>query len=243
MIPQALGAGPALAALPGSAWTPPRSVPRDRILARYGDERFVMLLPECTVESARAVAEGLTERVANSPLEFGPRACGYGRHRWRRATRRRPRQRKRPRARGPCSVFGQKSRTQSGRVRSVRRRPEFAARNLKAAARAAVPCRPCPSTSSSGRSASPRCSGSGCARSVKTTVARRGGPRHRAARERGERARRRGSGARRRHAPSHAQVSGVQALAASEDLELEPKRRREPGQVRPLPIASPCPEP
>jgi two-component system cell cycle response regulator len=49
------------------------SVPRDRILARYGDERFVMLLPECTLESARAVAESLSERVASSPLEFGPR--------------------------------------------------------------------------------------------------------------------------------------------------------------------------
>ncbi len=50
-----------------------RSVPREGILARYGDERFVMVLPERTLETARAVAENLCEKVANSPLAVGPR--------------------------------------------------------------------------------------------------------------------------------------------------------------------------
>jgi diguanylate cyclase (GGDEF)-like protein len=46
---------------------------RQETLARFGDERFVMVLPECTLETARGVAERLCEKVANSPLAVGPR--------------------------------------------------------------------------------------------------------------------------------------------------------------------------
>lgn len=50
-----------------------RSVPREGILARYGDKRFVIVLPESAPEAVRAVAESLCERVANSRLEVGNR--------------------------------------------------------------------------------------------------------------------------------------------------------------------------
>jgi two-component system, cell cycle response regulator len=45
-----------------------RSVPRAGIVARYGDERFVALLPDHTLEMARVIAEALCENVAASPL-------------------------------------------------------------------------------------------------------------------------------------------------------------------------------
>lgn len=50
-----------------------RCVPQRGLLARYGDERFVMVLPECTLETARPVAETLCESVASSLLPVGPR--------------------------------------------------------------------------------------------------------------------------------------------------------------------------
>lgn len=43
-------------------------VPREGTVARYGKERFVMVLPERTLETARAVAESLCEKVASSTL-------------------------------------------------------------------------------------------------------------------------------------------------------------------------------
>jgi two-component system cell cycle response regulator len=46
---------------------------REEILARFGAERFVMVLPERTLETARGVAECLCQKVANSPLAVGPR--------------------------------------------------------------------------------------------------------------------------------------------------------------------------
>jgi diguanylate cyclase (GGDEF)-like protein len=46
---------------------------REETLARFGDERFVMVLPERTLETARGVAECRCEKVANSPLAVGPR--------------------------------------------------------------------------------------------------------------------------------------------------------------------------
>jgi two-component system cell cycle response regulator len=47
-------------------------VPRDGLLARRGDAAFVIVLPECTLESARAVAESVCEKVASSRLAVGP---------------------------------------------------------------------------------------------------------------------------------------------------------------------------
>jgi diguanylate cyclase (GGDEF)-like protein len=47
-------------------------IPRDGILARYGDRRFVILLPEHTLETARVVTESVREKVATSPLPIGP---------------------------------------------------------------------------------------------------------------------------------------------------------------------------
>jgi diguanylate cyclase (GGDEF)-like protein len=49
-----------------------RAVPRGWLLARYGDQRFVMVLPECTLETARPVAETMRESVASSLLAVGP---------------------------------------------------------------------------------------------------------------------------------------------------------------------------
>jgi diguanylate cyclase (GGDEF)-like protein len=48
-------------------------VPRDGVLGRHGDERFVIVLPEHTLEMARAVAESLRETIAGSSLVVGPR--------------------------------------------------------------------------------------------------------------------------------------------------------------------------
>jgi two-component system cell cycle response regulator len=48
------------------------SVSRDGILARYGDEGFVIVLPDRTLETARAVAESLCQKVANMPFQVGP---------------------------------------------------------------------------------------------------------------------------------------------------------------------------
>jgi diguanylate cyclase (GGDEF)-like protein len=45
----------------------------EEALARIRHERFVVVLPERTLESARAVGELLRERVANSPLAVGRR--------------------------------------------------------------------------------------------------------------------------------------------------------------------------
>jgi two-component system, cell cycle response regulator len=47
------------------------SVPREGTFARYGDARFVLVLPACTLETARAVAETVCEKVASSPLAIG----------------------------------------------------------------------------------------------------------------------------------------------------------------------------
>jgi diguanylate cyclase (GGDEF)-like protein len=49
------------------------SVPRDGVLARHGDERFVIVLGERTLEMARTVAESLREAIASSSLVVGPR--------------------------------------------------------------------------------------------------------------------------------------------------------------------------
>jgi diguanylate cyclase (GGDEF)-like protein len=46
-------------------------VRHDWILARYGDQRFAMVLPDHTVEMARIIAERLRETVATSPLAVG----------------------------------------------------------------------------------------------------------------------------------------------------------------------------
>ena len=40
-------------------------------IARYGGEEFVLLLPETTVEAARAVIDKLRNRVAGLPFHFG----------------------------------------------------------------------------------------------------------------------------------------------------------------------------
>ena len=49
-----------------------RCVPRDGIVARDSEKRFVMVLPDHTLEKARAVGETVCEKVANSPLAVGP---------------------------------------------------------------------------------------------------------------------------------------------------------------------------
>jgi two-component system cell cycle response regulator len=46
-------------------------VRRDWILARYGDQQFVLVLPEHPLGMARPIAERLREKVASSPLAVG----------------------------------------------------------------------------------------------------------------------------------------------------------------------------
>jgi diguanylate cyclase (GGDEF)-like protein len=48
-------------------------LPDKGMLARYGAARFVMVLPERTIETASAFAESLREKVASSRLQVGPR--------------------------------------------------------------------------------------------------------------------------------------------------------------------------
>jgi two-component system, cell cycle response regulator len=43
---------------------------RDEVLARYGGEEFAIILPETTREGARALAEGLRERIEQSRFTF-----------------------------------------------------------------------------------------------------------------------------------------------------------------------------
>ena len=43
---------------------------RDEVLARYGGEEFAVILPETTLEGARALAEGLRERIDQSRFVF-----------------------------------------------------------------------------------------------------------------------------------------------------------------------------
>jgi diguanylate cyclase (GGDEF)-like protein len=43
---------------------------RDEVLARYGGEEFAVILPETTMEGARALAEGLRERIDQSRFVF-----------------------------------------------------------------------------------------------------------------------------------------------------------------------------
>ncbi|MEX2185368.1 MAG: GGDEF domain-containing protein [Pirellulales bacterium] len=45
------------------------SLRRDEILARYGGEEFAVLVPETTVDDARALAERLRAAVASAPLD------------------------------------------------------------------------------------------------------------------------------------------------------------------------------
>jgi diguanylate cyclase (GGDEF)-like protein len=43
---------------------------RDEVLARYGGEEFAVILPETTLEGARALAEGLREKIEQSRFVF-----------------------------------------------------------------------------------------------------------------------------------------------------------------------------
>jgi diguanylate cyclase (GGDEF)-like protein len=43
---------------------------RDEVLARYSGEEFAVILPETTLEGARALAEGLRERIEQSQFVF-----------------------------------------------------------------------------------------------------------------------------------------------------------------------------
>ena len=43
---------------------------RDEVFARYGGEEFAIVLPETTLEGARALAEGLREKVEQSRFVF-----------------------------------------------------------------------------------------------------------------------------------------------------------------------------
>jgi diguanylate cyclase (GGDEF)-like protein len=61
-----------------------RSVPRDGILARYGAERFVIVLPDHTLETARAIAECVREGAGDSSPPVGPRVTvSIGGAQWR----------------------------------------------------------------------------------------------------------------------------------------------------------------
>jgi two-component system cell cycle response regulator len=43
---------------------------RDEVLARYGGEEFAIILPETNLEGARALADGLRERIEQSRFVF-----------------------------------------------------------------------------------------------------------------------------------------------------------------------------
>src|SRR5271170_8415066 len=43
---------------------------RDEVFARYGGEEFAIVLPETTLEGARALAEGLREKVESARFIF-----------------------------------------------------------------------------------------------------------------------------------------------------------------------------
>jgi diguanylate cyclase (GGDEF)-like protein len=43
---------------------------RDEVFARYGGEEFAIVLPETNLEGARALAEGLREKVEQSSFTF-----------------------------------------------------------------------------------------------------------------------------------------------------------------------------
>ena len=43
---------------------------RDEVFARYGGEEFAIILPETTLEGARALAEGLREKIEQSRFVF-----------------------------------------------------------------------------------------------------------------------------------------------------------------------------
>src|SRR5260370_12168546 len=45
---------------------------RDEVFARYGGEEFAIVLPETNLEGARALAEGLREKIDSTRLLFQP---------------------------------------------------------------------------------------------------------------------------------------------------------------------------
>ncbi len=43
---------------------------RDEVIARYGGEEFALILPETNLDGARALAEGLREKIEQSQFVF-----------------------------------------------------------------------------------------------------------------------------------------------------------------------------